>query len=71
MDKGRESRADSAGQADQGNHKDRAAHTNPVSGWLPGLLAGAAFLYIGAVRGELAVIWQKAVMICMECIGIG
>ena len=24
-----------------------------------------------AARGELAAIWQKAVMICMECIGIG
>ena len=39
--------------------------------WLFGLLAGAVFLGIGAARGELAVIWQKAVMICMECIGIG
>ncbi len=40
-------------------------------GWLFGLLVGAAFLCIGGIRGELAVIWQKAVMICMECIGIG
>ncbi len=40
-------------------------------GWLFGLLAGAVFLGIGAARGELAAIWQKAVMICMECIGIG
>lgn len=40
-------------------------------GWMLGLLAGAAFFCIGAARGELAVIWQKAVMICMECIGIG
>lgn len=40
-------------------------------GWLFGLLAGAVFFGIGAARGELAAIWQKAVMICMECIGIG
>ncbi len=40
-------------------------------GWLSGLLAGAVFLGIGAFRGELQTIWQKAVMICMECIGIG
>ena len=40
-------------------------------GWLLGLLAGAAFFGIGAAQGELQVIWQKAVMICMECIGIG
>ena len=39
--------------------------------WLLGLLAGAAFLCAGAADGELTVIWQKAVMICMECIGIG
>lgn len=39
--------------------------------WLFGLLAGAVFLGMGAARGELDVIWQKAVMICMECIGIG
>lgn len=40
-------------------------------GWLYGLLVGLVFLGIGAVRGEFAVIWQKAVMICMECIGLG
>lgn len=39
--------------------------------WLLGLLAGAVFLALGAAQGELAVIWKKAVMICMECIGIG
>ena len=36
-----------------------------------GWLAGALFLGIGAASGDLAVIWRKAVMICMECIGIG
>ena len=40
-------------------------------GWLAGLLTGALFLGIGAASGDLAVIWRKAVMICMECIGRG
>lgn len=39
--------------------------------WVWGVLAGAAFLVIGALQGQLSVIWQKAVMICLECIGIG
>ena len=36
-----------------------------------GVLAGVVLLVIGALQGQLAVIWQKAVMICLECIGIG
>lgn len=39
--------------------------------WILGLLTGAAFLAIGALQGQFAVIWRKAVMICLECIGIG
>ena len=39
--------------------------------WVCGTLAGFLFLGIGVVRNDFAVIWQKAVMICMECIGIG
>ena len=41
------------------------------SGWMWGLLIGIAFLGIGAAQGQLAVIWRKATMICMECIGLG
>ena len=40
-------------------------------GWMLGLLAGALCFWAGAEAGDLAVIWRKAVMICMECIGIG
>lgn len=40
-------------------------------GWLPGVLLGILFLGIGAAQGQFAVIWRKAVMICLECIGIG
>lgn len=39
--------------------------------WLWGTLAGIAFLGIGAAQGQFAVIWKKAVLICLECIGIG
>lgn len=39
--------------------------------WIPGALAGALFLGLGAFQGQLDVIWKKAVMICLECIGIG
>lgn len=39
--------------------------------WLWGILAGIAFLGIGAAQGQLSAIWRKATMICMECIGIG
>lgn len=39
--------------------------------WLLGALAGVLFLAIGAWLGQLGVIWKKAVMICLECIGIG
>lgn len=35
------------------------------------LCVGAAFVVIGVTRGEAATVLQKAVMICMECIGIG
>lgn len=41
------------------------------SAWLLGMLAGIVFLEIGAVEGQFVVIWRKATMICMECIGIG
>lgn len=40
-------------------------------GWIKGLFVGLLFIAIGFARGEFRLIWQKAVMICMECIGIG
>ena len=39
--------------------------------WIFSVLTGILFLVIGFSQGQLAVIWRKAVMICMECIGIG
>ena len=32
---------------------------------------GAVMLGLGVWRGEAAVVLQKAVLICMECIGLG
>ena len=34
-------------------------------------MVGAVFLVIGVLRGEAAIVLQKATTICMECIGIG
>lgn len=39
--------------------------------WLWGVLAALLLMGMGMVQGQFAVIWRKAVMICMECIGIG
>ena len=35
------------------------------------LILGAAFMIFGIWRGDMAVVFKKAVNICMECIGIG
>lgn len=39
--------------------------------WTAGAVLGALFLGIGTVQGQFDVIWKKAIMICLECIGIG
>ncbi len=39
--------------------------------WIGGAALGILFLGAGALAGEFSVIWKKAVMICLECIGIG
>ena len=41
--------------------------------WTGVVLAGAGILMIifGIYRGEMSVVFTKAVNICMECIGLG
>lgn len=34
-------------------------------------LGGFALLLVGIFRGEVGVVLQKAINICLECIGIG
>ena len=35
------------------------------------LALGAVFCAVGILRGEAGVVLKKAILICMECIGIG
>ena len=35
------------------------------------LCIGIAMMYIGVHRGEALVVMNKAIRVCMECIGIG
>ena len=35
------------------------------------LLLGVVLVAVGISHGELTEIWQKAIIVCLECIGIG
>lgn len=39
--------------------------------WIIGMAIGVLFLAIGIYEKQLSEIYRKAVMICLECIGIG
>lgn len=39
--------------------------------WAVGLIVGVLFLGIGIYEEQLTDMYRKAVMICLECIGIG
>ncbi|MGP1570269.1 MAG: CD1871A family CXXC motif-containing protein [Eubacteriales bacterium] len=32
---------------------------------------GISFIYIGANRGEVSAVFDKAIRLCLECVGIG
>ncbi len=42
-----------------------------IPGWLLGVSAGLLFGGLGFVSGQYSDIYRKAIMICLECIGIG
>lgn len=39
--------------------------------WTVGIGIGVVFLLLGFMNGQFEDIYRKAVMICLECIGIG
>ena len=39
--------------------------------WAAGFAIGILFMGIGFRKGQFADIYHKAIMICLECIGIG
>lgn len=45
--------------------------TEPRRPWLPLTLLGIALAAAGAALGEMEQVFRKAVLICLECIGIG
>ena len=42
-----------------------------IGGWTVLALAGAAFLLLGIVKGQAIAVLNKAIRVCLECIGIG
>lgn len=35
------------------------------------LLVGIGFVLTGVIRGEEGIVFEKAIKVCLECIGIG
>lgn len=45
--------------------------SSKVPGWAVGVVLGVSLLVLGAFNEQYADIYRKAIMICLECIGIG
>ena len=50
--------------------KSRFQHIPRWAGVAAALL-GVVLMGFGIYRGEMTIVWQKAINICLECIGIG
>ena len=50
---------------------DRMKKRNRIFVQITLLLVGVAFVTIGTLRGEAETVLNKAVRICLECVGIG
>ena len=55
------------------NDKAECRNKKPVKIVIPAviLVAGIVMMFFGILRGEPQMIFQKAIRICLECIGIG
>ena len=50
---------------------NKKASAMRVPGWAIGICIGVICLGLGVFHEQFADIYQKAVLICLECIGIG
>lgn len=54
-----------------GANAPKSSKSKKLPIWLMGLCVGVLFLGIGAYEEQFTDLYRKAVMICLECIGIG
>ena len=54
-----------------GKPEKKKGKTKGISQWAVGLGIGVLLLTIGLCKNQFADIYNKAIMICLECIGIG
>lgn len=55
---------------EQANNKTNEKKSSRLVGLFVAM-TGLALMFFGAIRGEMAIVLQKAIKICLECIGIG
>lgn len=57
--------------APQQEENGKRNYTREIPVWIFGVAIGIGCLMIGAVNEQFADIYRKAIVICLECIGIG